>query len=242
MKALKIALIGYGKMGKAIDELALERGHTITCRITEENIIDMNSETFTKSDVAIEFTAPGSAVANIKKCFNVNLPVVVGTTGWYDRFDEVSKICKQQKQSLFYASNFSIGVNILFEINKKLAQLMNGRKEYDVLISEVHHLAKIDKPSGTAISLAEQIIGLLDKKKNWVLDKSNASVNEINIESSREENVIGKHTVSYHSDIDELIIQHNAFSRKGFAEGALLAAEFIVNKKGVFTMNDLLNQ
>lgn len=240
MKTLKIALMGYGKMGREIDSLARNIGHQVTCRITSMNLAEMKSEAFRSSDVIIEFSRPETVIANIKKCFELDLPVVVGTTGWYDQLEEVTALCRKMNRSLIYASNFSIGVNILFELNKKLASLMIGRPEYELSITEVHHLAKIDKPSGTAITLAKDILSILSRKKKWVLDQGSSANDEINIAAVRKEAMIGKHTVKYQSAIDELIIQHNAFSRKGFAQGALMAAEFIRNKKGVYTMADLL--
>ncbi len=239
MTALKIALLGYGKMGKEVESIALERGHSIFCKI-DNNANESEIQLMRQCDVAIEFSRPESVIDNIKLCFEINLPIIIGTTGWYEMLDEIAVLCSKKNQAMLYASNFSIGVNLFFELNRNLARLMDHRKEYEVSIIEVHHLAKLDKPSGTAISLANQILAEQQEKKNWVLDSSSPSALEINIESLRKDAVIGDHTVKYQSVIDEISIEHKAFSRKGFAEGAVLAAEFIVNKKGVFTMKDLL--
>jgi len=236
---MNIALIGYGKMGREIEKIALERGHSISVKIDKDNLESFDDSTFKQSDVAIEFTQPQFAVNNYKQCFKNNIPVVSGTTGWLDAFDEITQICQKEKQTFFYASNFSVGVNIFFEINKKLAKLINQNSGYNVEMEEIHHTQKLDAPSGTAISLAEQIIEELSSKEKWALD-SNQN-NELNIIAKRIADTPGTHTVKYSSEIDEITIEHKAKSRKGFALGAVLAAEFIQNKKGIFSMKDLLD-
>lgn len=242
---MKIALIGYGKMGKAIEEIALRKGHEVILKIDhlQSGALDLSS-----AQVAIEFTSPEAAFGNILKCFDAGIPVVCGTTGWMDKMDEVKKRCIEKNQSFFYASNFSVGVNIFFEVNKKLAELMNDQEQYtDWIIREIHHARKLDSPSGTSISLAEQIIHKIKRLKSWrnySSDENKLPVindSEIPIFSTREGEVPGTHSVKYISHDDEIEIMHKAFNRKGFASGALLAAEWILGKKGVFGMNDLLN-
>ena len=240
MNSLKIALLGYGKMGREIEYLAQQRGHSVILKVNSQNVNELTVEALRGCDVAIEFSRPDAVVANINCCFEADLPIVIGTTGWYSELDQVIKLCDQGNQTLFYASNFSIGVNIFFEINRKLAQLMNKIKEYDVSITEIHHTEKLDKPSGTAISIANQVIESVKRKKKWVVNQEASDVSELIINAKREDSVIGKHMVHYYSPIDEIIIQHNAFSRKGFAEGALMAAEYIYNRKGVFTMQHIM--
>lgn len=234
---MKIAIIGYGKMGKEVEAAAIERGHEIILKI--DSIDQLSSTKLAEADVAIEFTTPESAVDNIKRCFDVKLPVIVGTTGWGQELEAVKKQCSQEQASLLYASNFSIGVNILFEVNKKLAQLMNNQEMYDVAMEEIHHTEKKDAPSGTAISLADGITMNLDRKKSWSLD-NDVQAEEIHINSLREVNVPGTHIIKYRSDIDELEIKHTAKGRKGFALGAVMAAEWLPGKIGTFTMKDLL--
>ncbi|NPA68101.1 MAG: 4-hydroxy-tetrahydrodipicolinate reductase [Chlorobi bacterium] len=237
---MKIALIGYGKMGKEIEKIALERGHEILFKFDINNKEKFTTENLKKTDVAIEFTQPGSAYENYLKCFKANIPVVSGTTGWLDKLPEIKQYCEKDGQTFFYASNFSIGVNLFFKLNAQLARLMNKIEGYDVEISETHHTQKKDAPSGTAITVAEGIISNFDKKQKWV--KENA-VNdaELVIRSFREGNIPGIHTVKYESDVDYIEITHNAKSRKGFALGAVLAAEFTLKNKGFLTMNDLLD-
>ncbi|MCF6366693.1 MAG: 4-hydroxy-tetrahydrodipicolinate reductase [Bacteroidales bacterium] len=236
---MKIAIIGYGKMGKEIEKIAEERGHEVIFKF------DVNSNNFTienlkKTDVAIEFTQPSSAYKNYLKCFKANIPVVSGTTGWLDKLPEIKLQCEQNKQTFFYASNFSIGVNLFFKLNKQLAELMNNSEGYNVNISETHHTEKKDAPSGTAITIAEDLITNYDKKETWV--KENAVNNtELVIRSYREGKVPGLHTVKYESDVDYIEITHSAKSRKGFALGAVFAAEFTQNNKGFLTMADLLD-
>ncbi len=239
---MKIALIGYGKMGKVIEQLALAAKHDVILRIDQHTEDSLNE--LKKADVAIEFTEPKAAFNNIMACFEANVPIVVGTTGWYDRFEEVKKSCLEKNQGLFYSSNFSIGVNIFFEINKKLASLMKDREEYNVEMEEIHHTEKKDAPSGTAIVLANDLLKQIGRKKKWksVLGpvEGSKSHDELLIHSYREGKVPGTHRIKYTSSADEIFIEHKAYSRKGFASGALMAAEWMKSKKGVYTMSDLL--
>lgn len=236
---MKIALLGYGKMGHAIEEIAVKRGHEIVLRINDENLDNLTKENIKKADVAIEFTNPQSAVENILFCLNENVGVVCGTTGWLDKLKTVEEKCKELNGSFLYASNFSVGVNIFFELNKKLAALLKPHPAYDVALEEIHHTQKKDAPSGTAITLAEQIIQVSDKKNKWVNDEKE-NENELSIISKRIDETPGTHSVKYTSAIDDIEIIHTAHNRKGFAEGAVLAAEFIVNKKGIFSMKEVL--
>jgi 4-hydroxy-tetrahydrodipicolinate reductase len=236
---LKIALIGYGKMGKIIESVALSRGHEIVLKIDLENIDAFTAENISTADVAIEFTGPHTAFENVMKCIDFQTPIVCGSTGWLEKLAPVEENCKSKNGSFLYASNFSVGVNIFFEVNKKLAQLMEGQTQYDVSIKEIHHTQKKDAPSGTAISLAEQVIENNSQKIKWQNVPSNAA-NELYIESERIDPYPGWHEVKYSSDIDEIKIIHNAHNRNGFALGAVLAAEFIKDKKGIFTMKDVL--
>ncbi len=238
---MKIVLAGYGKMGKAIEVMAKAKGHKIVLKIHSSNAEQMTVKNLRKADVCIEFSNPSIAVKNIIACFDAGVPVVCGTTGWLDHWAEVADACKQKNGGFLYASNFSIGVNLFFELNDFLADIMKERKEYDVHIEEVHHVHKKDAPSGTAISLANQIIQTNPGKKKWVNEQS-ADKDILPIISKREDEVAGIHVVKYFSNNDEIIIQHNAFNRKGFAAGALVAAEFMELKKGIFSMNDVLNQ
>jgi 4-hydroxy-tetrahydrodipicolinate reductase len=236
---MKLAIIGYGKMGKEIEKIAISRGHNIVVIINKDNFSDLQSDDFKYVDAAIEFTQPESAVKNYYKCFEYKIPVVSGTTGWLDQWDKVCTYCKQQSAAFFYASNFSIGVNILFHMNERLAQIMNNFDNYDVELEEIHHNQKLDAPSGTAITLADDIIQNLDKKDKWKLGESNLQ-KEINIIAHRIDKIPGEHTIKYESNVDILELKHAAKSRQGFAHGAVLAAEFIHNKKGIFSMKDLL--
>lgn len=233
---MKIALLGYGKMGKAIEEIAKNRGHEIVLKL-EEDISNYQLEKM-DIDVAIDFSVPEAAFKNITTCFKQNIPVVCGTTGWLDDYEKATKICKEEQSAFIYASNFSVGVNLFFELNKKLAQMMNGMDDYEVEIEEIHHTEKQDAPSGTAISLAQEIITENDRKERWQLD--HATENEIPIMAKRIDDVNGTHTVSYKSNIDSIEIMHTAHSRQGFALGAMLAAEWLKDKEGVFTMKDVL--
>jgi len=238
---MNIALIGYGKMGKEIESIAKERKHNISLIIDLDNTNDLNSENLKNIDVAIEFTNANSAPNNYKICFDDNIPVVSGTTAIPKNiFIEIENQVKNNNNTFFWASNFSIGVNITFEINKQLAKIMNQFKNYDVRMTEIHHTQKIDSPSGTAITIAEEIIGNIENKKNWV-NNSIPKNNELLITSERIRNVPGTHIVEYFNDIDTITLKHEAHGRKGFAMGAVLAAEFIANKIGIFNMNDLLN-
>ncbi len=236
---MNIALIGYGKMGKAIEEIAVQRGHKIVLKIDESNLADFTKENMTKADVAIEFTSPHSAVENIKKIIDFNVPVVCGTTGWIDQVEEVNKFVNSKNGGLIHASNFSVGVNIFFEINKKLAALMAAHKDYEVILEETHHTQKKDAPSGTAITLAEQILNEVRRKKQWVNELSD-NPEDLEIISQRIDPAPGIHSVKYSSAIDTIEIVHTAHNRKGFALGAVLAAEFLKGKKGIFGMKEVL--
>lgn len=237
---MNIALIGYGKMGKEIEKIAVSRGHTVNLVIDLDNQEDLTTENLKKSDVAIEFTIPESATENYFKCFEAGIPVVSGTTGWLQKKEKVYEKCKETKGTFFYGSNFSVGVNLFFELNRKLAELMATRNEYNVEMSETHHTQKLDAPSGTAITLAEGIVENIPHIKKWVNDKA-AAKDEVNIHSIRRGEVPGIHTIRYESDVDSIEITHDAKTRKGFAFGAVLAAEYCKDHKGILTMKDLLN-
>lgn len=236
---MNIALIGYGKMGKEIEKIAIERGHAITAKIDVQTGDTFDGKGFADADVAIEFTMPDAAYNNFVECFKRNKPVVSGTTGWLNKISEIEDQCKNNGQTFFYASNYSVGVNILFELNKRLAQLMNGVSGYQVSMEETHHIHKMDSPSGTAITLAEGIIGNLDGKLSWTEEKD-VKEDQIYIEAFRKDEVPGIHSVIYESDVDEITIHHSAKSRKGFALGAVLAAEFTAKNKGMLGMGDML--
>jgi 4-hydroxy-tetrahydrodipicolinate reductase len=236
---MNIALIGYGKMGKEIEKAAIERGHHVKLIIDKDNIWDLNPEKLSACDVAIEFTTPESAVENIYSCFKANTPVVIGTTGWVDQMEEVKSKCLENGNTMLAASNFSIGVNIFFELNRKLATLMNPQEEYEVKMEEIHHIHKKDAPSGTAISLAQDIINIIERKNEWK-NEASSDKKDLIIISKREDNVPGTHSIKYTSEVDDIEIIHTAHSRKGFALGAVIAAEWIANKKGVFSMSDVL--
>jgi 4-hydroxy-tetrahydrodipicolinate reductase len=237
---MKIVLIGYGKMGKAIEEIiSADENLDIVLIIDKDNINELTKENLQKADVAIEFTTPKTAVQNIHTCVNAGIPVVVGTTGWYDNLEAVTEYVLANNGSIVHATNFSIGVNIFFEINKILAEIMRDQPQYDVAIEETHHTQKLDAPSGTAITLAERILSKLKTKNSWVNNKTSIK-EELEIISHRIENVPGTHEVIYSSEADEIKLIHTARSRKGFAEGALLAAKWIQDKKGIFTMKDVL--
>lgn len=230
---MKIALLGYGKMGKVIEQIALERGHEIVLR-------KGSNDTFSgleNADVAIDFSVPSSAVQNISTCLEKGIPVVSGTTGWLEKYDEMVALCNQKNGSFIYGSNFSLGVNIFFELNEYLAKMMANLKQYNVSMEEIHHTQKLDAPSGTAISLANGIIINTDYT-SWSLEKTNEST--IVIDAKRIENVPGTHSIFYDSDVDQIEIKHTAHSREGFALGSVVAAEWIIGKKGVFTMKDVL--
>ena len=236
---MKIALIGYGKMGKTIEEIALQRGHSVVLKIDIDTLESFTKENLQRCDVAIEFTGPHSAKENILKCFDAGIPVVSGSTGWLESWNEVENYCNKKNGSLLYASNFSVGVNIFFEVNKKLAQLMKQQTGYEISLEEIHHTQKKDAPSGTAITLAEQIMQEISRKKNWVNNESK-NPEELSIISKREDPAPGTHSIKYSSAVDDIEIIHTAHSRQGFALGAVLAAEFLYGKKGVFKMKDVL--
>lgn len=235
---MKIALIGYGKMGHEIERIALARGHEIVQTIDVNNLTDMDSERFRSADVVIEFTRPDSALANYRKCFYHHLPIVSGTTGWLEHLPEIKEACASG-ETFFYASNFSLGVNLFFALNARLAEMMNSFPEYDVCMKEIHHTQKMDAPSGTAISLAEDILERLDRKTTWVKETANER-SELAIRSERLGEVPGFHEVTYQSEIDSITISHDAKSRSGFALGAVLAAEYTVGNKGFLGMKDML--
>jgi 4-hydroxy-tetrahydrodipicolinate reductase len=237
---MKIALIGYGKMGKAIEAIAIAKGHEIVARIDKDNQDLLNKETLQHADVAIEFTGPETAYNNILKCFEANVPVICGSTGWLEKMPEVTALCLEKHQAFLYASNFSIGVNIFFELNKRLAELMAPQPQYNVTMEEIHHTQKRDAPSGTAISLAEQVLEKVTRKQNWVNDETTTPT-ELSIISKRIDPAPGTHIINYTSPIDDITITHTAHSREGFATGAVVAAEWIQGKKGVFSMKDVLS-
>ena len=236
---MNIALIGYGKMGKAIETIALEKGHQIVLKIDIDNASDLNQENISKADVAIEFTGPHSAFNNVMKCLELGVPVVCGSTGWLDKWEEAKSYCDQKQGSLLYASNYSIGVNLFFEINQYVAKLMSGHPEYDVVMEEIHHTQKKDAPSGTAITLAEQVLNFIKQKKQWVNEVSDHA-DDLSIISKRIDPAPGTHTIKYTSSVDDIEIIHTAHNRVGFAGGAVLAAEFLHNKKGIYNMKDVL--
>jgi 4-hydroxy-tetrahydrodipicolinate reductase len=244
---MKIALLGYGKMGQIIERFALERGHEIVLKINIDNLEDFTIENLEKADVAIDFSAPDAAVANIYKCFEAKLAVVVGTTGWYGNLQEIKNDCLSSNNTLLYGSNFSIGVNLFFHLNKVLAKLMNNYPAYEVQVEEIHHTQKLDSPSGTAMTIAEDIIEVVDRKQEWVNEVVGTEVPEVVkneqllIESHRIENVPGTHTVVYSSEVDEIEIKHTAHSRAGFALGAVVAAEWLQNKQGFYNIADVFD-
>ncbi len=237
---MKIALLGYGKMGKEIEKIALERGHEIVVKIDVESDWTKAKALLASADVAIEFSTPQSTIQNIFHSFDVNVPVVVGTTGWMEKLDHVKEVCEKNSQTLFYASNFSIGVNLFFEINRKFAAMMNKQSGYNVSMEEIHHTEKLDSPSGTAIRLAEVIMEKFDGKKSWV-NNSTDKEDVLGIISKRIDKVPGTHTVTWSSEIDDIELKHTAHNRKGFALGAVMAAEWVSDKRGVFTMHDMLS-
>ncbi len=236
---MNIALIGYGKMGHQIEKIAISRGHTIVSIIDVSNPQDFDSPAFKSADVAIEFSTPDSAISNYRKCFTANVPVVAGTTGWLEHMDEVKTACQNKGQTFFYASNYSLGVNIFFHLNKYLAKIMNGFPAYDVRMEETHHIHKLDAPSGTAITLAEGILDNIDRKDRWNLEVEEKNT-DLPIHCIREGEVPGIHEVTYESEADIISIKHDAKSRLGFALGAVVAAEFTKGKKGFLGMDDML--
>jgi 4-hydroxy-tetrahydrodipicolinate reductase len=236
---MNIALIGYGKMGKAIETIALEKGHQIVLKIDINNASEFNKENISKPDVAIEFTGPHSAFDNVMKCLELGIPVVCGSTGWLENWETAKAYCEKQNGSLLYASNYSIGVNLFFEINKYVAQLMSKQYEYHVSMEEIHHTQKKDAPSGTAITLAEQVLSFIKQKKQWV-NESSENPADLEIISKRIDPAPGTHTIKYSSNVDDIEIIHTAHNRVGFAGGAVLAAEFLLHKKGIYNMKDVL--
>lgn len=244
---MKLALLGYGKMGQIIERFALERGHEVVLKINIDNTDDLTTANLSKADVAIDFSAPDAALSNIYACFDANLPVVVGTTGWYGQLQEVKNECLSRNNTLLYGSNFSIGVNLFFHINKVMAKLMNDYPAYEVQVEEIHHTQKLDSPSGTAMTIAEGIIEQMDRKKEWVNELGGTQFDEVVkkeqllIESLRIENVPGTHTVLYSSEVDEIELKHTAHSRAGFALGAVVAAEWLQNKQGFYNIADIFN-
>lgn len=244
---MKIALLGYGKMGKVIEQIALDRGHDIVLKISSANLHELTPENLQKADVAIEFSRPESVLANIETCFEAGVPVVVGTTGWYDQLPAIKDECLAGNQSLLYASNFSIGVNVFFHINKVLAKIMNRYPQYEVQVEEIHHTQKLDSPSGTAITIADGIIDALDRKNEWInelVGQENQVITkpgQLLIESHRIEDVPGTHTVIYSSEVDEIELKHAAHSRAGFALGAVLSAEWLQNRRGFYNISDMFD-
>jgi 4-hydroxy-tetrahydrodipicolinate reductase len=246
---MKIALLGYGKMGKIIEKIALSRKHEIVLTIDHETLHDLTTENLQKADVVIEFTTPASVLSNIGHCFNANVPVVIGTTGWYEKLPEVKQQCIEGNKSLLWASNFSVGVNVFFYVNKLLAKVMNKYPYYEVQVEEIHHTQKMDSPSGTAITIAEGIINNTDAKNEWINvlttddsdDDANVAPNQLLIESLRIDSVPGTHTVIYDSEVDSIEFKHTAHNRNGFALGAVLAAEWLHDKKGFYSVEAMFD-
>ena len=236
---MRIALIGYGKMGQAIEAIAIEKGHRVVLKIDINNAADLNKENMAKADVAIEFTGPHSAFSNVMKCLELGIPVVCGSTGWLAKWDEVKQFCEKQNGTLIYASNYSIGVNLFFELNTRLAKLMSAYPQYEVTMEEIHHTQKKDAPSGTAITLAEQVLANITSKKQWVNHLSD-NPEELEIISERMDPAPGTHKIKYSSSVDDIEIIHTAHNRIGFAGGAVMAAEFAIQKKGIFGMKEVL--
>lgn len=244
---MNIALIGYGKMGQIIERFAIERGHEVVLKIGIDNLADLTVSNLRKADVAIDFSTPDAAINNIYTCFDANVPIVVGTTGWYGQLQEIKDECLRRNNTLLYGSNFSIGVNLFFHINEVLAKVMNNYPVYEVQVEEIHHTQKLDSPSGTAMTLAEGIIENMDRKSEWVneLDGNPAidvlKQEQVLIVSQRIENIPGTHTVIYSSEVDEIELKHTAHSRAGFALGAVVAAEWLQNKQGFYNISDIFN-
>lgn len=244
---MKIALLGYGKMGRIIEQFALDRGHEIVLKIDENNLDQKTAENLQNADVAIDFSTPHSVISNIESCFDAGLPLVVGTTGWYHKIPEIKAECEASNNSLLYASNFSVGVNVFFFVNEVLAKIMNRYPQYDVLVEEIHHTQKLDAPSGTAITIAEGILDGLNRKNEWVNelvgngDEVIARPEQLLIESHRIEDVPGTHTVVYSSEVDDIEFKHKAHGRAGFALGAVLAAEWLQGKKGFYSVKDMFD-
>ncbi len=237
---MKIAIIGYGKMGKTIESMALNKGYDIVLRISDQNLSELTSENLQKSDVAIEFSRPEAAFDNIKACLEAGIPVVSGTTGWLEKMPEVHKLVDKHQGTFFYASNFSIGVNIFFALNRQLAKMMNDWETYSASIHEIHHTQKLDAPSGTAITLGKGVLENIERLKTWKAGEETANHSVLPITSDRVDNTPGTHIIKYESEVDEIEIKHLAKSRAGFAQGALMAAKWVVGKKGVLGMSDIL--
>jgi 4-hydroxy-tetrahydrodipicolinate reductase len=235
---MKIALLGYGKMGKEIEAIALQRHHTIVLKVDDTNSASITKTDLQQADVAIEFSTPHTVISNIKKCLDAQLPIVVGTTGWYDSFKDIENECQQKNGTLFHSTNFSLGVNIFMKVNSYLAELMNKYANYEVSMEEIHHIHKLDKPSGTAITLANQVLAKIERKKNWSITDTKPEA--LFIKDVREGEVPGTHIIKYTSAVDDIEITHKAHNRQGFALGAVIAAEYIYNKKGIFTMENLM--
>ena len=244
---MKIAILGFGKMGRIIEQFALERGHEVVLKVNIDNLEDLTIPNLQLADVAIDFSTPDSALSNIEICFAAHIPLVVGTTGWYGHLQEVKNKCEESNNTLLYASNFSIGVNVFFYVNKVLAKIMNRYPQYEVQVEEIHHTEKLDSPSGTAMTIAEGIISELDRKNEWVnelIDSGEELItkpNQLLIESHRIEDVPGTHTVIFSSEVDDIEFKHKAHSRAGFALGAVIAAEWLENKTGFFNITDMFD-
>ena len=235
---MKVAIIGYGKMGHEIEQVLLDRGHSVALIIDQENVADLNAKNLADIDVAIEFTTPTTAYTNVRTCIECGTPIVSGTTGWHDRLEELQALCREKGSTMIWSSNYSLGVNITFRLNRYLAELMNRFEGYNVAIEEIHHTQKKDAPSGTAISLANDILARVERKESWV-NEPTTDEKAIEITSLREGTVPGTHTVTYESADDKIEVKHTLFSRRALALGAVVAAEFIATKKGVFTIDDL---
>ena len=245
---MNVAIIGYGKMGHEIEKILVQRGHTVGLIIDQDNIADLDAAHLASIDVAIEFTTPQTAYNNIRTCIEAGVAIVSGTTGWTERLPELQELCIEKGSAMIYSSNYSLGVNIAFRLNRRLAELMNGCNNYNVRIEEIHHTQKKDAPSGTALTLAQEAIARLDRKTRWNCiepqkgETSNATADSIEITSLREGTVPGTHTVTYESEDDTLVIKHTLKSRSALATGAVIAAEFICGKSGVFSMDDLFKE
>ena len=235
---MRVAIIGYGKMGHEIEQVLLQRGHSVTLIIDQHNAEDLCAEKLADVDVAIEFTTPDTAYTNVRTCIECGTPVVSGTTGWHDRLEELQALCREKNSTMIWSSNYSLGVNITFRLNRYLAEIMNRFDAYNVAIEEIHHTQKKDAPSGTAITLAEGILANVERKQSWV-NEPTTDAEAIEITSLREGTVPGTHTVTYTSEDDKIEIKHTLFSRRALALGAVVAAEFIAPRKGVFTIDDL---
>jgi 4-hydroxy-tetrahydrodipicolinate reductase len=248
---MNIALLGYGKMGRIIEKIAMDRNHTVVLRVGSQNLDEITVENLRKADVAIEFSTPASVMNNIEHCFNAGIPVVIGTTGWYSNLPALKELCLHRNNTLLYGSNFSVGVNVFFYVNQLLAKVMNNYPYYDVQVEEIHHTQKLDAPSGTAITIAEGIINNLNSKQSWknILNKDDGEEpleepltgDELLIESFRIDSVPGTHTVIYDSEVDMIEFRHTAHNRNGFALGAVLAAEWLQGKKGFYEVKDMFD-